>query len=314
MEQNHEVLNLQGAYINYKETADKRVIFEWIDKEVKRRGIAGAGKERIDAIISNCTILSIPVAERRRDPYSCYSKLKYEEMWEILSICGITIFEFLKGIGVVVPDLMPVNADLSKQEYLDRRRFLSKEISDLYRTCDGLSDENRRKALFIAKCMSPVVLQSNIDDGFAIVNDSDFSIEPGRGGADEDSSCVTWKTRRFHGNPSKKIYWLTRRKEYRSGAKQKNNGAFWGDENWAVELFKRISAGKEWEKPVRLDDIPSVAICLDASLHEILCAPDELFLYATKTYTESIVSMYYFMSSASRELFRVIVSQLKEGD
>lgn len=314
MDQQNMVINQHGGFINYRQTEDKRVIFKWIDEEVKKKGISGPEKQKIDSIIDNCIILNIPVKERRKDPYSCYSKLKYDELWEILGICRATIYDFLRGVGVNVPELFPEGVDADKKEYNDRRRYLPKDVSDLYRICDSLPEEDRKKLLLTAKSMSPVFWQSVVDDGFAITDENEFIAfrDPKNSKTGKfEKERVTWKTKRFHGNPSKRIYWLVRRKEMKTSKKGENTNS-WGGEEWAVKLYNRVSDGKEWEKPIHLEDLPDAAVCLNVSLHNLFGAPDTLFLYATKPYTETIISAYYFMSQESKKLFFEIAADWGE--
>lgn len=229
-----------------------------------------------------------------------YKQLTTSDLPEILSAAKISFPEFWKiCYDKELISLTPEGADPDDPKYKDLDRYLPKDVSDMYRTIDGLDDKEREMVGDIAMMLTPAFWHSDTDEMLTVKRQVVDNIE----------NLDIGPNPYLEMGPTGRIWALIRRKiKYDETMNEREDSLPRGSKARSAiqQMHSRRRSG------FALDLIPVVCNVYGVSAHHIFGLPDDVKLYAEKDGTEKIITAYMFMSESNKEIFREMLRKEKE--
>lgn len=230
--------------------------------------------------------------------YLRYRALTMDDVAQILPITDMTVPEFWSiCYEKELQQLTPEDADLNDPKYKDTDRYISADVSNMYRVIDGLSDERRREMGKIAMLLTPTFWHSELDEALSLQ----------RYITGDDASGLGENTYLEMGAPGR-VWALLKRKGLRNEAERLAELAPEGSDT--KSMLNAIRFRPRESMPIA--KIPAFCNVFGFSLHHMIGMTDDVKLYAQKQGTEKIITAYTFMSEANKDIFRQIAKK-EEG-
>lgn len=277
-------------------------LIDAVVSRINAMNIASEDKEKVfkklTEDLSGNGVRSLTTSAGRGDNGIPYKQVTTRVLPEFLTVAKMSLQDFWE---VCFPEyklieLMPEDADPNDPKYQNVDRYLSKELSDLYRTLDRMDKETRREVGKIAMMLTPTFWHSDLDEL--------MTMRRHLGG--DRAAVGAEKNPYLAMGPVGKMWALIQRKFLDDEALPKREKkAPAGSQAKAVLHKMRIRRRQGF----RVTALPVVCNIFGVSLHHILNMPDEVKLYAKEDGTEQIVTAYTFMSETNKQIFRDMLTK-----